>query len=242
MSLSIILDGRSLDLENMSEISLPIDFLMQTERAWYIGPPMRKPVKLSNWTGSTECGGSVNFYNLTINPHAHGTHIETAWHIDHTLSFQPIVKQLFHRTYLHSCSSLSDHSLDLSSLWPNLPDNISALVLRTLPNESIKCSFNYSHSNPPYLKPADAAKLAQSGISILLIDLPSIDPEFDDGVLAAHRQFWENQKSGTVHSAIIGEFLYIPDSITDGEYALHIQHPSMNSDAIPARIYLIPYL
>ncbi|MFN3952488.1 MAG: cyclase family protein [Thermaurantimonas sp.] len=242
MSLSVYLDGRPLDIEKMSEISLPIDFSMRTERAWYIGPPVREPVRLPNWTGSTELGGSVNFYNLRINPHAHGTHIETSWHIDHTRAAQPVVHQLFYKSYLYTCSPLPDRALDLSALWQNLPDGISSVVLRTMPNDDAKYTFNYSDTHPPYLKPSDAAHLAQSGISILLIDLPSVDPERDDGALAAHRQFWDNQKSDNANAALIGEFLYIPNIITDGEYALHIQHPSMNTDAVPARIFLIPYV
>lgn len=242
MKIYVEIDGRPLDFKKACEISLPIDFTMPYERAWYIGPPKRVPVQMGSWVGSTELGGSVNFFNLLINPHAHGTHIETSWHIDHTECVQPIVNQLFYKTYLFTCKSNGDHSLDLTDLWGRLTADISSLVLRTLPNEIAKRRAKYSDTNPPYLRASDAARLALSGISVLLIDLPSIDPERDSGVLAAHREFWTHQPKDSEASALIGEFLYIPDTLLDGEYALHIQHPSMYTDAVPARIFLIPYL
>lgn len=242
MNITVELDGRRLDLANMCEISLPIDFSMPTERAWYIGPPRREPVRLGDWVGSTLEGGSVNFFNLYINPHAHGTHIESIGHLDHTQHIYPSVNQFFFKTYLFTCTAYESKILSLSALWESVPEDISSIVLRTLPNTLDKAHTCYSNSNPPYITAADAERLAKRGISILLTDLPSVDPERDNGTLAAHRSFWAHQLPTSPKPSLIGEFLYIPDTLPDGSYALHIQHPAMNTDAVPARIFLIPYL
>ncbi|GCD77252.1 arylformamidase [Thermaurantimonas aggregans] len=242
MNITVELDGRRLDLANMLEISLPIDFSMSKERAWYIGPPRREPVRLGDWVGSTREGGSVNFYNLTINPHAHGTHIETAGHIDHTYTVSPSVGLLFFKAFLYTASAGESGALSFSELWPSIPSDVQAIVIRTLPNTHDKAHKSYSNTHPPYIMAADAERLARKGIFILLIDLPSVDPERDNGALAAHRSFWEHQLPHSPKPALIGEFLYIPHTVPDGPYALHIQHPAMNTDAVPARIFLIPYL
>lgn len=242
MDITIELDGRRLDLAKIVEISLPIDFSMPTERAWYIGPPRREPVRLGDWVGSTRSGGSVNFYNLFINPHAHGTHIETKGHIDHTYSDSPVVNQLFFKAFLFTAAAQESGALDLSALWPSLPEDIHAIVIRTIPNPPDKAHTCYSNTNPSFLSATDAERLAKNGIFILLIDLPSVDPERDNGALAAHRSFWVHQLPDSPKPALIGEFLYIPDFLPDGCYALHIQHPAMNTDAVPARVFLISYL
>ncbi|MFN4300247.1 MAG: cyclase family protein [Thermaurantimonas sp.] len=242
MNIQIELDGRRLDLARMHEISLPIDFSMTKERAWYIGPPRREPVRLGDWVGSTREGGSVNFYNLFINPHAHGTHIETASHINHTYSISPVVNPLFLKAYLFTAAADNSGALDLLTLWPALPYDVQAIVIRTLPNSPDKVHTCYSNTNPSFLTADDAKRLANSGIFILLIDLPSVDPERDNGALAAHHSFWEHQLPHSPKPALIGEFLYIPDALPDGPYALHIQHPAMYTDAVPARVFLIPYI
>lgn len=238
---SIEINGRKLNVAKAIDISLPIDFSLPHERAWYIGPPLRKAVVLGEWIGSTAAGGNVNFFNLSINPHAHSTHIETEWHVQHHQPLPPM-SQWFLTGYLFSAEGKTNEALDLRGLWAALPKNTEALVIRTLPNPPSKASMQYSRTHPPYLAPADAEKIAKRGITALLIDLPSVDPEQDGGLLAAHKSFWTHQTKPAGRQALIGELLYIPDQIEDGEYAVHIQHPAMVNDAVPARIFLIPFL
>ncbi len=61
-----------------ADLSLAVD---GTARAWYIDGPRFTPVVLGDWVGSVAQGGSVNFFDVHFNPHAHGTHTETAGHI-----------------------------------------------------------------------------------------------------------------------------------------------------------------
>ncbi|MDG1055546.1 MAG: cyclase family protein, partial [Schleiferiaceae bacterium] len=62
----------------IADLSLAVS---DVARAWYIDAPEFSPVVLGGWTGSIAQGGSVNFFNVQFNPHAHGTHTETAGHI-----------------------------------------------------------------------------------------------------------------------------------------------------------------
>ena len=64
------------------------------------------------------------------------------------------------------------------------------MVIRTLPNEEAKKHKKYSHTNPPYLSEAAAVYLREKGVMHLLIDLPSVDREHDEGKLLAHKAFW----------------------------------------------------
>jgi hypothetical protein len=57
-----------------------------------------------------------------------------------------------------------------------------------LPNDTDKLSRKYSHTDPPFGWRA-ALFLRESGIQHLLIDLPSVDKEKDEGKLLAHKAF-----------------------------------------------------
>jgi kynurenine formamidase len=58
-----------------------------------------------------------------------------------------------------------------------------------LPNDADKVSRKTFHTNPPYLAQEAALFLRESGIQHLLIDLPSVDKEKDEGKLLAHKAF-----------------------------------------------------
>ena len=68
---------------------------------------------------------------------------------------------------------------------------VSSLVIRTLPNTTDKQARNYSGTNPPYLHHEAVEYMVECGIDHLLLDLPSVDREVDEGKLLAHRAFWQ---------------------------------------------------
>ena len=76
--------------------------------------------------------------------------------------------------------------------------------------------------------------IRELGVEHLLIDLPSVDKEKDDGKLLAHKAFW-NFNSEVRLNATITEFIYVPDSITDGAYFLNLQVAPFENDASPSR-------
>jgi len=81
----------------------------------------------------------------------------------------------------------------------------------------------------------------------LLTDFPSVDPEEDDGRLAAHHEWWglpQRSEAGNAvainqshsrFSSTITELIFVPDSIGDGVYMLNFQVPNLRTDAVPSR-------
>jgi hypothetical protein len=60
---------------------LPLVASDKNVNAWYLGPPEIYPVVIDENTISVAEGASVNFNQISFNPHAHGTHTETVGHI-----------------------------------------------------------------------------------------------------------------------------------------------------------------
>ena len=68
----------------------------------------------------------------------------------------------------------------------------------------------------------------------MLIDLPSVDKENDGGKLLAHNAFWNT--AGSVRmDATITEFIFVPNSVEDGEYLLNLMIAPFENDATPSK-------
>jgi kynurenine formamidase len=203
-------------------------------------------VKFGEWVGKVSSGmSSTNFNNIFFNPHGHGTHTECLGHITRELySINQALKQFFFMAELISVS-LEKRGEDLvitkeaveKALNGKTPE---AIIIRTVPNEDSKKSRKYSHSNPPYLEEAAARFIRECGIQHLLIDLPSVDKEKDEGKLLAHKAFWNvtdvNQLNADARlKATITEMIFVPDTITDASYLLNLQIASFENDASPSK-------
>ena len=103
-----------------------------------------------------------------------------------------------------------------------------------MPNSDTKKSKKYSNTNWAYLLEEAAAYIKEVGIKHLLIDLPSVDKEKDEGKLLAHKAFW-NYPLAPRLDATITEFIYVPSSILDGSYILNLQIASFENDATPSK-------
>jgi kynurenine formamidase len=127
-------------------------------------------------------------------------------------------------------------------------DNFSeALIIRTLPNNESKKSLKYSNTNPPYLDEKAAIFIRELGIKHLLIDLPSVDKEHDDGKLLAHKAFWNVKNILTINSdsrmdCTITEMIFVPNTILDGNYILNLQIAAFENDASPSKPILYKIL
>ena len=109
-----------------------------------------------------------------------------------------------------------------------------AIVIRTLPNLTSKKSKRYSNTNPTYLLEEAAIYLREKGIKHLLIDLPSVDKEKDNGELLSHNAFWNT--SGKLRlDATITEFIFVPNSVDDGTYFLNLMIAPFENDASPSK-------
>jgi kynurenine formamidase len=123
------------------------------------------------------------------------------------------------------------------ALGGNSPE---AIIIRTLPNSESKKHLNYSNTNPPYLEEAAAIFIKEKGIQHLLIDLPSVDKEHDEGKLLAHKAFWNVKDVNQVNqdarfNCTITEMIYVNEEIKDGSYLLNLQFASFENDASPSK-------
>ncbi len=230
---------RTIDLSKPLDISIALTDTSKNPIAWYLNTPVISPVILDNWVGKVSEGASVNFNTIQFNPHAHGTHTEGVGHISEEFhSVQKSLKKFFFTAEVISVTPENfgeDMVIPSGQLKGLLKDKMpEAVVIRTLPNTPQKKSKNYSHTNWPYLHENSASYLRKLGVQHLLIDLPSVDKEKDEGKLLAHKAFW-NYPEATRFNATITEFIYVPNTIKDGSYILNLQTANFVNDATPSR-------
>ncbi|WP_375239894.1 cyclase family protein [Aurantibacter sp.] len=234
------------DFSKPLDLSISIKSSVTNVNAWYIDEPKINPVQLGDWTGSVEKGADVNFNNIAFNPHAHGTHTECVGHI--SKAFRSINKALKTFMFLAEVITVAPESLgdDLVISKHQIEHllkgkNPEALVIRTMPNTKDKKNKQYSNTNWPYLTEEAALFIREKGIQHLLIDLPSVDKEKDDGKLLAHKAFW-NYPENTRKNATITEFIYVPNKVIDGSYLLNLQIAPFKNDASPSKPILYKLL
>lgn len=228
------------------DISIPLEATKNNPLAWYLDAPKIEPVKLDNWVAKVSEGASVNFNNVYFNPHAHGTHTECVGHISEKFySVNEVLKEFF---FLSEVISVIPETLGKDEVITGIQiksllagKRPEALIIRTLPNSSSKRSRKYSHTNWPYLTEDAAQYMHDLGIKHLLIDLPSVDKEKDEGALLAHKAFWNYPKEPRL-DATITEFIYVPNKIKDGSYLLNLQIASFVNDATPSKPILYKFL
>ena len=234
-----------IDLSKPIDISIPLTNTNDNPIAWYIDRPVIEPVKMGDWVGKVSEGSSTNFNNIFFNPHGHGTHTECLGHITKGFySINQALKQFFFLAEVISVQpELQGEDLVITKrqieemLQSKKPE---AIIIRTLPNDVVKKSRNYSNTNPPYIEEAAAAYIRECGIKHLLIDLPSVDKEKDEGKLLAHKAFWNVKDVNTlnadaVHDATITEMIYVNDEVADGSYLLNLQIAAFENDASPSK-------
>jgi kynurenine formamidase len=235
-----------IDLSKPLDISIPLTNNEQNPIAWYQNAPEIAPVKMGDWIGKVSGGkSSTNFNNIFFNPHAHGTHTECLGHITRDFySINQCLKQFFFTAELISVEpKVVEEDLIITkeqieqALGAKSPE---AIVIRTLPNSESKKHLNYSNTNPPYLEEAAAIYIREKGIQHLLIDLPSVDKEHDEGKLLAHKAFWNVKDVNQVNedarfNCTITEMIYVNEEIQDGSYLLNLQFASFENDASPSK-------
>jgi arylformamidase len=228
------------DLSKPIDISIPLRNGEENVNAWYVPPVKIEPVQMGDWVGDVKQGGSVNFRNITFNPHGNGTHTECVGHISkEDYSINQCLKQFFFIaeliTVLPDEKKDGDKVITKEHITNCLSDKRpQAIIIRTLDNHISKINKQYSNTNPPYLEYEAAAYIDELGIDHLLIDLPSVDKEVDGGKLQAHHAFWQYPQN-TKMERTITEMIYVPNTIFDGMYLLNLQIASFENDASPSK-------
>ncbi|PNQ75122.1 metal-dependent hydrolase [Hanstruepera neustonica] len=235
-----------IDLSKPLDISIPLKASKSNLNAWYIDEPKIDPVQDGEWIASVSKGASVNFNNIQFNPHAHGTHTECVGHITETVhSVNKSLKQFFFLAELVTVApELIDDDFVISKKQLQFAfgnKKRDAIIIRTIPNTTEKKSKQYSNTNWPFLQEDAVNFLVKMGIKHLLIDLPSVDKEKDEGALKAHKAFW-NVNGKIRKDSTITEFIFVPNKVVDGTYFLNLQIAPFENDASPSKPVLYQLL
>ena len=228
-----------IDVSKPIDISIAIDVSKQNVNAWYLDDPKIFPEEVDGENISVENGAVVNFNSIHFNPHSHITHTECVGHITEKVhSVNQNLKHYFHLAELITIAPIEvDGDLVIATKQLKMAlrnKKRDAVVIRTLPNLTDKKSMKYSNTNPTYLLEETAVFLKEKGIKHLLVDLPSVDKEKDEGKLLAHNAFW-NTDGPLRMDATITEFIYVPNEVTDGEYLLNLMVAPFENDATPSK-------
>ena len=235
-----------------ADLSHPIDLSLTSKiknsfKAWYVDEIQIKVIKNGDFIGSVNQGGSVNFKEILINPHGNMTHTESVGHISKEEVFVNKTLKKYHfsaqlitlkpekaNSDRESGIKKGDFYIGIDQIKDKIKPNIDALILRTQKNYHQLKEKTYNNTNWPYLKKETAAYIRDCGIVHLLIDQPSVDKEFDDGNLLAHKAFW-NYPNELDKKRTITELIGIPDGVNDGIYLLNLSMANIENDASPSR-------
>lgn len=276
MKSTLYIDGEvfECDLGTLIDISIPLRFNGSQPNAFGVEPASSKACESGTLIGDTRRGGSCNFEQYTFIPHCNGTHTECVGHITNEriavrdclrdvlvpgilVSVEPVPAIETGETYAiefgRGDTVVTETALQtaLASTAGDAPQNPTALVIRTLPNDDSKLTRNYNETNiSPYFTTEAMQFISERGFEHMLVDLPSIDRLFDEGKLSNHRIFWnveqgsfETKADSKTHSTIT-EMIYVPNNINDGQYLLNLQIAPFESDAAPSRpvLFRVPPL
>lgn len=209
----------------------------QNPNCYFIEEPQFEPYRSDGFIASVAQGGSVNCEYIRFCAHGNGTHTECFGHVSKEFySVQNVKIPFLMLAQVITVPFLGNKVYDVPFSNTHAA---SALILRVTVSEDLKQTknYNYSGKNPPSINPNFILRLKERGIQHLLTNLPSIDPEDDNGELIAHLAFWgmKNRESIPLYpNDTITEFCYIPTQVQDGLYWLHLGLSPFESDAVPS--------
>lgn len=239
MLLQLVINNRlyTADTEKPVDISIPISREAKGPNAFYLQHASYHTVVAGDFVGDVSRGGSCNVEDIVLSPHGNGTHTECAGHIAiEDIFINEVLKNFLFTARLISVKA-EDHKITAGALQKALSDKdtqrTEALVIRSLPNDSVKKHTNYSGADPAYFSAEAIEYINSLGIRHILTDLPSLDKE-DDAKLSAHHTFFEHPEKWNL-SKTVTEMIYVPDEIPDGLYLLELHIISLESDASPSK-------
>ena len=231
------------------DLNNPIDLSLTSKdensfKAWYVDEIKINPIKNGDFIGSVNEGGAVNFREILINPHGNMTHTESVGHISKekinvnkllkTNNFLAQLITIKPQKIINNNKKEVDQIISLKQIKNKIIPNIQALIIKTQNNYYELTKKNYNNTNWPFLAESSASYIRSKGIQHLLIDQPSIDKEFDEGKLLAHRAFW-NYPNEIDSKKTITELIGIPNHVKDGRYLLNLTLANIENDAVPSR-------
>ena len=241
-------------IEGWADLLCPIDISLSmgpdgdNPRAFFIDPAKFDAIRVGDFVGRDSEGGSANCEILTFCAHGNVTHTECVGHItEERIALPDVLKQFWFSAQLVSIDISATGSISRADIQSLQIGDVESIIIRSLPNRNEKKCMDWSGNSAPYFEPDALAYLRDLGVVHLLTDFPSVDPEEDEGRLAAHHEWWGLQQrseagntmvinqSHSRFSSTITELIFVPDSIEDGIYMLNFQVPNLRTDAVPSR-------
>ena len=226
-----------IDLDAPLSIGIPLNPFDDGPTCFYAEQPSAAPITSGDFIGSVDAGAPVNFYSMKLVPHGNGTHTECIGHISSNFEkVNHIIANPFYTAELISIEpEMKDGDLVITAdqLGHKISQVADALVIRTLPNLPDKKWRNYSETNPPYLTAKAMHYIVERGYQHLLIDLPSVDKEKDNGAMRAHKIFWSIDSQPRLDKTIT-EMIFVNNDIEDGRYLLNLKISNIVLDAVPS--------
>lgn len=270
MKLNIAHKDKILTFETslVKDISIALNFNGDQPSLYQVSKAVSRPYEENAFIGDTRKGGACNFETIKLVPHCNGTHTECIGHITHDrysihrqlqdslilatlITIAPVDAMASNDSYVpekESNDRLISKKILKDALRSVSKDFLKALVIRTLPNDKSKMKRDYAQKNPAFFSIEAMKYLVESGVEHLLVDLPSIDRNRDEGKLKAHHLFWnikpgdyEADSNSFTHKTIT-EMIYVDEDIDDGSYLLNLQIAPFMSDASPSRPLLYPLI
>ena len=269
MKLTATIAGKNYQALTMAAQNIAISVQFDGAQPNHFGVPAAsaKAIEGGGFIGDTRRGGSCNVDEVSIIPHCNGTHTECVGHIiDERLSVHQLLQDSLIATRLITISpeivsgntdayqpaldngdKLITKAAIIEALGDADDEELTALVIRTLPNDFEKQSMHYDeHHYPPFISNDAMAYLNARGVRHLLVDFPSVDRMYDEGKLSSHHVFWQvaplsrTVDEDTLSFKTITEMVYVPLILQDGLYLLNLQIAPFELDAAPSRPVLIP--
>jgi arylformamidase len=241
-------------------IAQPIEFAGTQTNAFHLPRATQAPVRAGQFVGSTRENGPVNCRVLSLAPHGNGTHTETVSHIAHGIlppsqampspfvlgsivSVEPrrLVEADEHYVGPHEGSDSVLCWRDVESALCDAP--LDAVFLRATDG---RYGRDWSASRPPYPTTTLIQNLVARGATHLLLDVPSVDRDEDDGLLSNHHIWWglppntRELGAATRSDSTITELCAAPRALVDGPALFVFGLPPLGTDAVPSSVHAIP--
>lgn len=226
----------------------------KTANAFYLPTANAKTVEFEGqFIGDVNRGGSCNVDVLSYVPHGI-THLETSAHVLSPDAHPPTVKdippdRLTGLVYLIDLTDLPEDTKTIpwqavNEKLEKLEFSIRLLALKTRGSQ-LPQDYDYSGKDFLALSEQTAKGIHDFGIQCLLLDLPSIDPEKDEGKLLAHRAFFGLPSTGIEandrEKRALVELAWF-DGLEEGYYYSYITPPSFQANAVTTGIIFHPLI
>ena len=237
-------------------VSRTIDPNRSSSGAFYLDKPSSETVEFpGQFIGDVDRGGSCTVSYLTFCPH-NVTHIETSAHVLSPDCSPPTVADLENAALIGKLFLIDLTHLDTSytakieveHVKPHLDtldQQINFIAIKTKSSE-LPETFDFSGRGFMALNQEAAQymhdfKCQGQHVSGLVLDLPSIDQESDEGKLLAHRAWFGLPSSGHLaddqEKRSLIELAYF-NELAQGYYNIHISPPNFRTDAAAVGVHL----